>query len=106
MRVFVSYTFRDPAITESVLRSIDAKLKEVASVFIDALHNKWGGQLRVNFELLRCSVLLHLESTGYQSEWVQKEVQTARKKGKKILNTTVVELLNMSKEQITLLLNK
>lgn len=106
MRVFVSYTFKDPAISEDSLRKIETQIEPFAKVFIDKIHNKKGGQRRVDFELWRSDIVLHLSSSsGYSSKWVQKELITARKKEKPIVKVSVDDLLQMDDEQLYLLLN-
>lgn len=105
-RVFISYTSKDPSITEERLRMVEAKLKSFASVFIDRLHNKRGGQSRVNLELWRCDALIQLVSTEHQSEWAQKELLTARKKRKPVVKISIDELLKKDDEHIFLLLDE
>ena len=81
MRVFVSYTVKDPAITDDSLQKVEARIKAFAKVFIDKIHNKEGGQRRVDFELWKSDIVLHLSSSPeYSSKWVQKELITPRKK--------------------------
>ena len=103
-RIFVSYTSKDPYITEERLKQVESKLAPFASVFIDRIHNKCGRQCRVNFELFRCDIMIQLVSTGYMSKWSQKELLTARKKGKPVLKISMDELLNKDEEQVFLLL--
>lgn len=90
MRVFVSYTSKDPAITNEKLRQVESRIKPFAEIFIDRLHNEEGNQKCVNRELSRCDVLLQLISPQYHSEWVQKEILTARKKKKPIIKVGVL----------------
>lgn len=105
-RIFISYTSKDPAVSEERLKAVDAKLKPFASVFIDRLHNKKGGQHRVNWELWRCDALIQLVSVEYQSEWTQKELMTARKKRKPVVKITIDDLLKKDEEDIFLLLDE
>ena len=105
-RVFISYTSKDPSITEERLRMVETKLKSFVSVFIDRLHNKHGGQYRVNLELWRCDALIQLVSTEHQSEWVQKELMTARKKKKPVIKITIDDLLKKNDEDILFLLDE
>lgn len=100
MRVFVSYTTKDPAVTDDKLRQIDDQLKPVATVFIDKLHNRKGNQLRVNYELWRSDLVLHIHSPQYKSEWVQKELATARKRNKPVIQISIDELLSMDSGDI------
>lgn len=104
MRVFVSYTTKDPVITKEKLEQVEKIVSPFADVFIDLLHNEKGKQCRVNRELRRCDVFLQLVSPDHPSEWVTKEVLTARKKGKSIIKVNVDELLAMDQEQTYLLL--
>lgn len=106
MRVFVSYTVKDPAITDDSLQKVEARIKAFAKVFIDKIHNKEGGQRRVDFELWKSDIVLHLSSSPeYSSKWVQKELITARKKEKPIVKVSVDDLLQMDDEQLYFLLN-
>jgi hypothetical protein len=105
MRVFVSYTSKDPAVTSEQLEKVEARLKPFCSSFIDLLHNEKGKQCRVDRELRRCDVVLQLASPKYQSEWVQKELITARKKNKPVIRVGINELLEMEDEQLYLMLS-
>lgn len=105
-RFFISYTSKDPSITDERLGMVETKLKSFASVFIDRLHNKHGGQYRVNFELWRCDALIQLVSAGYQSEWARKELITAIKNGKPVVKISIEELLKKNDDQIFLLLDE
>ena len=100
MRLFVSYTSKDPAITQEALVKIETRLRPFANVFIDRLHNINGGQARVDHELSLCDVLIQIESQGYESEWVKKEVHFARQNHKPIIQTKLDSLLNMSETQM------
>ena len=40
MRVFVSYTTKDPAVTQEALERVAERIMPFANVFIDILHNK------------------------------------------------------------------
>ena len=53
MRVFVSYTSKDPAVTREQLEKVECRLKPFCTVFIDLLHNENGKQCRVDRELRR-----------------------------------------------------
>lgn len=105
MRVFVSYTSKDPAVTRAKLEQVEKKMTSFANVFIDLLHNERGKQRRVERELCRSDVVLQLESPQYKSEWVQKELITARKKGKTVIKLGMDELIGMDEEQLYLLLS-
>lgn len=105
MRVFVSYTSKDPAVTREKLERVEARLKPFCSVFIDLLHNENGKQCRVERELRRCDVVLQLTSPKYQSEWVQKELITARRKKKPVIKVGIDEILAMDDEQLYLMLS-
>lgn len=100
MRLFVSYTSKDPAITQEILVKIETRLKPFANVFIDRLHNINGGQARVDHELNLCDVLIQIESQGYESDWVKKEVHFARQNHKPIIQIKLDSLLNMSESQM------
>ena len=104
-RLFVSYTSKDPSITEERLKQVDSKLKPFASLFIDRLHNKCGGQYRVDFELWRCDAMIQIVSKEYQSKWSQAELVYARKKGKPVVKVTMDDLLNKDDEQLVLMVN-
>lgn len=106
MRFFISYTSKDPAITKEKLLQVESRIKPFAKVFIDKLHNEGGNQRRVYRELSRCDALLQLISPQYYSEWVQKEVLTARKKKKPVIKVGIEELLQMEEEKIYLLTSK
>ena len=103
-RVFVSYTSKDPSNTDEQLAQVEKKLKPVAKVFIDRLQTQTGGQLRVEWERCRCDVLLQLVSSQYKSNWVQKELITARKRGKEVIKISFEELNELDEEQVFLLL--
>ncbi len=105
-RLFISYTSKDPAISEERLRIVETKLKPFASVFIDKLHNKNGGQCRVNLELWRCDALIQLVSADYQSEWAKKELMTARKRRRPVVKITIDDLLKKDEEELFLILDE
>lgn len=105
MKVFVSYTSKDPAVTKAKLEQVEKKMTSFAKVFIDLLHNERGKQRRVERELRRCDVVLHLVSPQYKSEWVQKELITARKIGKTVIKVGMDEFIGMDEEQLYLLLS-
>ena len=98
MRVFVSYTSKDPAVTREQLEKVESRLKPFCSPFIDLLHNEKGKQCRVDRELRRCDVVLQFASPKYQSQWVQKELITARKRNKPVIKVGIDELLAMDDE--------
>lgn len=104
MRVFVSYTFKDPAVTKDKLLQVEAKIKPFTNVFIDLLHNENRDQCRVDRELRRCDRVLQLTSS-IKSDWVQKEIVTARRKGKPVIKIGIDELLKMDQEQVYLMLS-
>lgn len=105
MKVFVSYTSKDPAVTKTKLEQVEKMITPFAEVFIDLLHNEIGKQGRVDHELRRCDVVLHLVSPQYKSEWVQKELITARKNGKTVIKIGLDEFISMDDEQLYLLLS-
>lgn len=105
MRVFVCYTSKDPAVTKEKLERVDMKIKTFSKCFIDLLHNKKGRQWWVNYELCRSDVILQIISPDYPSEWVQKELISARKKGKPVVKIDIDELLEMEPEQLYLQLS-
>lgn len=105
MRLFVSYTSKDPALTNEKLIQVESRIKPFARVFIDRLHNEDGNQKRVDRELSRCDAVLQLISPQYHSEWVQKEIITARKKKKPVIKIGIEELLKMDEEQTYLLIS-
>lgn len=47
MRVFISYTSKDPAITDEKLRQVENRIRPFAKVFIDRIHNMKRKQCRV-----------------------------------------------------------
>ena len=100
MNVFVSYTSRDPAVNRESLEQVERKIRAFANVFIDLLHNEEGMQLRVDWELHGCDVVLQLVSPRYKSEWVQKEVDTARKIGKRVIKMRLEEVIGMEEEEL------
>lgn len=104
MKVFVSYTSKDPAVTKAKLEQVERKITPFAKVFIDLLPNERGKQRCVDRELRRCDVVLQLVSPQYKSEWVQKELITARKNGKSVIKVGIDELIGMDEEQLYLLL--
>lgn len=105
MKVFVSYTSKDPAVTKEKLEQVEAKIKPFAKVFIDLLHNEKGNQNKVECKLHRCDFVLQLLSPQHPSDWVQKEVLTARKKGKPVIKVGIDEFLKMDQEQVFLMLS-
>lgn len=100
MRVFVSYTTKDPVVTKEALEQVEKRITPFAKVFIDILHNKKGKQCRVNYELYRSDLVLQIDSPDYNSEWVQKELVFARKKGKPIVKIGIKELLELDENAI------
>lgn len=106
MRVFVCYTSKDPAVTKEKLERVDMMIKAFSKCFIDLLHNKKGRQWWVNYELCRSDVILQIVSPDYPSEWVQKELIFARKKGKPVVKIDIDELLEMEPELLYLQLSE
>lgn len=104
MRVFVSYTSKDPVLTDEKLRQVEGRIKPFARVFIDRLHNIKRKQCRVNIELRCCDEVLYLVSEQYKSQWVQKELVKARKSNKPVIKIGVNELLALDDEQLYTLL--
>lgn len=104
MRVFVSYTSKDPVLTDEKLRQVECRIKPFARVFIDRLHNIKRKQCRVNIELRYCDEVLCLVSEQYKSQWVQKELVKARKSNKPVIKIGVNELLALDDEQLYTLL--
>lgn len=105
MKVFVSYTSKDPAVTKVKLEQLEKKITPFAKVFIDLLHNESGKQRRVDRELHRCDVVLQIVSPQYKSEWVQNELISARKNGKTVIKVGMDELIGMDEEELFLLLS-
>ncbi len=104
MRVFISYTSKDPAITDEKLRQVENRIRPFAKVFIDRIHNMKRKQCRVELELYRCDVLLCLASNQHKSQWVQKELVKAKKGGKPVIKIGLNELLTLDDEQLYTLL--
>ena len=67
MRIFVSYTTKDPVVTKEALARVEERISPFANVFIDLLHNKKGNQCRVNFELKRSDIVFQIASTKFKS---------------------------------------
>ena len=105
MRIFVSYTTKDPFVSKDSLEKVEARLKPFGRVFIDMLHNEKGNQKKVDCELQRCDAVIQLMSPQHPSEWVQKELLTARKKGKPVVKVELDKLLAKDDEELYLLLS-
>lgn len=101
MKIFVSYTTRDSCITQSLLMFVSKLLILYGESFIDLLHNNSSDpQKRVEQELQSADVMLLLNSiSANTSEWVNWEVQQARKLRIPILQVYVNHLI--SRETLT-----
>lgn len=100
MRLFISYTSKDPNVTKDALIQLEQKITPFANVFIDLLHNKKGKLHRVYAELNRSDIVLQIVSLGYESKWVEKELYYARKMGKPILKASIKELIAMDEKTL------
>ncbi len=91
MRIFVSYTLRDKQLDVNKLRRLSIFLSTYGYTFIDCINNNSRKkQERVIEEVKKCDCfLLLLTSKTFESEWVQVEIQLAKKENKKILETYV-----------------
>lgn len=81
MRLFVSYTRRDGQVNEVMLRQLKSYLAETFEPFIHAVDEKdlRFQQLGVVMALLRCHLILVIESPGIQnSPWVRFELALGR----------------------------
>jgi hypothetical protein len=98
MKVFVSYTTRDPFISKDYLETIDKVISEYANSFIDLLHNTANEKQEfVKQELLSSDVVLLISSISTPlSPWVTWELKQAQNEGIPIIEIPVEEngLLN------------
>lgn len=81
MKVFVSYTRRDGAVTNSLLQSLHSFLAEVCEPFVHAIEEPHlrHQQLGVFLALLRCHLIVLIVSPGYaHSPWVRLEILLGR----------------------------
>jgi hypothetical protein len=82
MKVFVSYTTKDRAVTKELLANFSKQLEMYGDVFVDLLDNdSTDKQARVLFELNQSDLLVLLETKNiYNSPWVALELENAKKR--------------------------
>ena len=99
MRLFVSYTRRDGQVTTTLLSPLRTKLERVGVPFIhescheDSIASLFRQQVRIILELLRCDVVILLDSPlVYRSPWVRFELALARLFFRPVLILNVTKL--------------
>lgn len=82
MRIFLSYTLRDGHLTAAALRRIEESLNEHGLTYVDALHNPGvAPQQHVIEELTKADLVVICLTPGVlESEWVQFELDLARRR--------------------------
>lgn len=84
MKIFVSYTLKDPHVTLEKLGRLQHELSKLGVVFVDILDNdSKDKQRRVILELKQCDLFI-LVYTEYSSQWMEYECAMARSLGKKM----------------------
>jgi hypothetical protein len=80
-RIFISYTFRDSSVDSVKLKNAESFFSSYGHVFVDhfAPVSKWHPQLKIISKLLRCHMLVLIESQSvYKSPWVLLELLLAK----------------------------
>lgn len=104
MKIFVSYTTRDRNITKEFLLKLYNELSEFETVYIDLIHNDSENKQKRVFDELESAdqvVLIETESV-YNSDWVQIELESAKRLKKDIIKISynkLIEFLKAEKSQ-------
>lgn len=99
MKIFISYTVHDKAITDVLLKKIGHEMSSFAEPYIDLLKEN---SLQENVEkAVRESALLLLIETRnvYKSKWVEKELEIARKYNIPIIPMTAKQILSLNEKE-------
>jgi len=88
-KIFLSYTTRDGLINKTFLLNLEKMFPLFSSVYIDLIHNNsLDKQKRVISELKKSDILFLIKTDDtYKSEWVNKELEIAKK-----INIPIYEL--------------
>lgn len=103
MNIFVSYTTKDHEISLVMLNQISTRLKQIGTVYVDILdNNSLDKQKRVFDELDNSDVIVLIVSNNvYNSKWVIKEIERARKLLIPIISFSVHEIMTFKMEIIS-----
>lgn len=100
VKIFVSYTTRDPIVTMSSLFPIVETLSLIGNPYVDLIHNDSANkQQRVEQELINSSMVLLLETESIAtSPWVQWELNKAKCLGIPIKSIRIAEGMPSKKQ--------
>ena len=101
MKIFVSYTTRDRNITKEFLLKLYSELSEFETAYIDLIHNDSENKQKRVFDELESAdkiVLIETESV-YVSNWVQIELESAKRLKKDIIKIPYKELIEFLKAE-------
>lgn len=95
-KIFISYTIRDNSIDKEFLNQLDEFLRNTCNVFIDYLHNDSDAkQERIESELISSDFIILIKTDQtFNSEWVLKEIEIAKRVKIPILEFEFNELKN------------
>lgn len=100
MKIFISYTLRDGKLNREILYKLDGAIKSKTNdkLYIDLIHNSNTNdpQKDVIKNLYQADIVWLIETESvYLSEWVQKELQIAKKLNKPIRIIKYKDFINL-----------
>lgn len=99
MKIFISYTVHDKAVTDVLLKKIGREMSSFAEPYIDLL-NENSLQENVEKAVRESALLLLIETENvYKSKWVEKELEIARKCNIPIVPMTAEQILSLNEKQ-------
>lgn len=95
LKIFVSYTTRDGKIDKDFLLNLESFSIDYGCIYIDLIHNNSNNkQARVMEELTNSDVVIMIKTDDvYKSEWVNKELNYAKKTNIPIYELEYEELI-------------
>lgn len=107
MNIFVSYTTRNNEVTITTLINFSNKINSFGNIFIDLIdNNSENKQGRIIEELKASDLLILVKSKStYNSEWVNFELQTAKKLKIPIIEFDIAKIDDLSEVEIGVKIN-
>lgn len=104
MRIFVSYTTRDKILTKELLSIMYERLSLNNYAYIDLLHNNSvNKQKRVFDELAKSEIILLITTDSInQSNWVNLELEFAKKKNIRIVRINISEVNKIADNSLSI----
>ena len=104
MKIFISYTTRDPYVQLNFLHSVAEVVANFGDPFVDLIHNNaTDKQAHVESKLVAADLMLLISSESVpKSQWVQWELQKAKSEQIPILSVPIM-INNKMVDYLTLL---